>query len=297
MANQIFVDPFPGGLSIESQVQVFRGNLALCGAATAAGEPINWASIISGNSYAEMDRMGNGTHGSAQALVTTFAASGGTVTATAANNFQPGQILTFVGNTSVLGLLMNGVTVQVVTASATAFTFASTATGTGTGEVGMAVSANSQVFPLQGANKALAATVTALSASGGIVTVTAANTYLPGAKVVITSAVSGIGTAISGQTLTVLASTGSAFTVTSSATGATGTGTASGINPPQPFSFYAWSENGSGYEYTYVRPTGSLFVQVGGSAISTPMANLAAGAYPAAVLNDTIRYEATFQKS
>ena len=78
----------------------------------------------------------------------------------------------------------------------------------------------------------IAATVTALSASGGIVTVTATNTYLPGAQVVVTSATSGIGATISGLTLTVIQSTGSAFTVKSAATGATGTGTASAINPP-----------------------------------------------------------------
>ena len=251
--------------------------------------------------YNEVNRLGGGAHGSATALVMAFSASTGTVTATAANNFQVGQLVTFLGNTSTLGLLLNGVTVQVVTASATQFTFLLSATGSGSGEVGLAVTANSNVFPLQGANATIAATVTALSASGGIVTVTATNTYLPGAQVVITSATSGIGASISGKTLTVLQSTGSAFTVTSHATGATGTGTASGINPPQPFSVKVWSELASGYAYQYSRTTGVLFVMETGnttaSTVAAPLAKLAAGAYPAGVLTDLIRYEATFQKA
>jgi hypothetical protein len=160
----------------------------------------------------------------------------------------------------------------------------------------LAVNANSQVFPLQGSNSAITGSVTALSASGGIVTVTATNNLLPGAQVVITSATSGIGATISGKTLTVLSSTGSAFTVTSSATGATGTGTYSGINPPQPFSVKVWSELASGFVYQYSRTTGVLFVLTGAAAQSALTA-LSAGAYPSGVLNDLIRYEATFQKA
>jgi hypothetical protein len=297
MANQILLDPFPAGKEITSSAEVFNGSIVLAGSAVAAGEPLNWANIITGVGYNEINREGGGQHGTGTALVTAFAASTGTVTATAANNFQVGQLLTFVGNTSVLGLLLNGVTVQVVTASATAFTFLSSATGAGTSEVGFAVSANANVFPLQGGNAPILATVTALAASGGIVTVTAANTYLPGAQVVVTSTTSGIGATISGQTLTVLASTGTAFTVKSTATGATGTGTASAVNPPQPFTVDFWSELASGYSYSYSRTTGVLFVQVGAAAISLPMANLAAGAYPSGVLGDVIRYQAKFLKA
>jgi hypothetical protein len=296
MANQILLDPFPGGRDIGSQADTWSGTIALAGSATATGEPLNWSNVITGVGYNEINRLGEGTHGNSTALVTAFSASTGTVTATAANNFSVGQQVTFAGNTSVLGLLLNGVTVTVVTASATQFTFLSSATGTGTSEVGLAVSGRT-VSPLQAGNPAIAATVTALSASGGVVTVTAANTYLPGAQVVITSASAGIGVAISGKTLTVLASTSTAFTVASSATGATGTGTASGINPPQPFSVAVWSELASGYTYAYSRTTGVLFVQVGGATASTPQANLAAGAYPSGVLNDVIRYEAKFQKA
>ena len=296
MANQILLDPFPGGRDVASQADTWSGSIALAGSAVATGEPLNWASVITGIGYNEINRLGEGTRGSATALVTTLAAASGTITATAANNFSVGQQVTFVGCTSVLGLLLNGVTVTIVTASATQFTFLSSATGTGTSEVGLAVSGRG-VFPLQSANPAIASTVTALSASGGIVTVTAANTYLPGAQVVITSTSAGIGVGLSGKTLTVLSSTGTAFTVTSSATGATGTGTASGINPPQPFAISVWSELASGYSYAYSRTTGVLFVQVGGAAVSTPQANLAPGAYPAGVLNDVIRYEARFLKA
>jgi|ERR1019366_293650 hypothetical protein len=297
MANQILLDPFPGGRSISSQVDTWSGTIALAGSAVTAGEPLNWSNVISGVGYNEINREGNGRHGCNTALVTTFAASAGTVTATAANNFQVGQLVTFVGNTSVLGLLLNGVTVQVVTASTTAFTFTSTATGTGTGEVGLVVTANANVFPLQGANAAIAATVTAFAASAGVVTVTAANTYLPGAQVVITSASAGIGVSLSGKTYTVIQSTSTAFTITSSATGASGTGTASGVNPPQPFSMTLWSELASGYQYAYSRTTGVLYVQTGGASASLPGANLAAGAYPAGVLADVVRYEAKFLKA
>ena len=116
---------------------------------------------------------------------------------------------------------------------------------------------------------------------------------------VITSATSGIGATISGQTLTVLQSTGTAFTVTSAATGATGTGTFSCINPPQPYSLQVWSELGSGYVYQYSRTTGVLFVmaQTSAAAAGDPLAKLAAAAYPAGVLADVIRYEATFLKA
>jgi hypothetical protein len=316
MANQILVDNFPGGRSIESAVETFRGSIALCGSAVSTGEPLNWADMVSGVGYNEVNRLGNGGNGSGNALVTALSASTGTITATAANNFQVGQLVTFVACTSTLGLLLNGLTFQIVTASSSQFTFLSASTGSGSGETGMAVNANNLLFPLQGANKSLAATVTALSASGGIVTVTATNSYLPGAQVVITSTSSGIGASISGQTLTVLQSTGSAFTVTSAATGATGTGTASGINPPQPFEVQVWSELASGYIYQYSRTTGVLYVfesasftPAGTNSSATPpiftgtpvpaapFSKLAAAAYPSGVLNDLIRYKATFQKA
>lgn len=302
MANQLLLDPFPTGKAINSSFEVFSGSISLAGSAVSTGEPINWSNIITGIPYNEVNRLGEGLHGSGQSYVTVFSASSGIVTATANNNFKVGQLLTFVGCVSALGLLLNGITVQVVTASATAFTFLSAATGSGTSETGMAVNANSQVFPLQGSNGPIATTVTALSASSGIVTVTATNTYLPGAQVVVTSSTAGIGASINGKTLTVISSTSTAFTVTSSATGATGTGTASAINPPQPFSVEFWSEGASGYAYQYSRTTGVLFVQTIPVIASTPstagpMANLASGAYPAAVLGDLIRYEAKFQKA
>lgn len=297
MANVILVDPFPGGKSVESSVEVIRGSVVLAGSAVATGEPLNWNAMSTGIGYNEINYVGDGVHGPSTALVTTFAASSGTVTATANNNFSAGQQVTFVGNTSVLGLLLNGVTVTVVTATTTNFTFLSTATGTGTSEVGLAYTANSNVYPLQGANKAITGTVTALSASGGVVTVTAANNLVAGAQVVVTSATSGIGASISGVNLTVISATATAFKVTSAATGATGTGTFVAYNPPQPISVTFWTELASGYSYVYSRTTGVLFVQVGAASASLPAANLAAGAYPSGVLSDVIRYEATFLKA
>lgn len=296
MANQILVDPFPGGKDITTQAQLIRGSVALAGSAVGTGEPLNWLDLVTGVGYNDINRLGDGTRGTATALVTAFSASSGIVTATANNNFAAGQLITFVGCTSALGVLLNGVTVQVLTATATSFTFASAATGSGTGEVGLANTAN-QDYSLQGANKTLTGSVTALSASGGIVTVTAANNLLPGSQVVVTSSTSGIGASISGRTFSVISATASAFTIASTVTGATGTGTFSAVNPPQPFSVNFWSENASGYAYQYSRPTGVLYVMVQGAAAQAALAPLSAGAYPAGVVNDIIRYEATFLKS
>lgn len=296
MSNILLVDPYPSGKEATGNAVVLNGSVQLAGSAVSTGEPLKWTTLATGIGYNEINHIGGGNRGSGCALVTAYSASGGIVTATAANNFSVGQQVTFVGNTSVLGLLLNGVTVTILTASSSQFTFASTATGTGTSEVGIAYNA-SLVYPVQGANAAITGSVTALSASGGIVTVTAANNLLPGAQVVITSASSGIGASISGQTLTVIQSTGTAFTVTSSATGASGTGTYSGINPPQPFSVKFWSELGSGYVYQYSRTTGVLFVMVQGAAAQAALAPLSAGAYPAGVKNDVIRFEAKFLKA
>ena len=296
MANQLLVDPFPGGIDTSSVVETISGSVALCGSAVSTGEPLNWQNLITGVNYNEVNRKGDGAHGTGNALVTAFSTSAGVITATAANNFFVGQLVTFVNCTTTLGLLLNGLTFAVVSCSSSQFTFTSSLTGSGSGETGMAVNANSLIYPLQGANATLTGTVTALSASAGIVTVTAANTFLPGAQVVVTSTTSGIGTSISGKTLTVLQSTSTAFTVTSSATGATGTGTFSGINPPQPFSVKFWSELASGYVYQYSRTTGVLYVLTGAAAQSALTA-LSAGAYPSGVLNDLVRFEAKFAKA
>jgi len=302
MANQILVDPFPGGISNEDQAQVFSGSVALCGSAVATGEPLNWTNIVTGVGYNEINRLGAGLHGNSTALTTGFAVSAGICTVTAANNFSVGQQVTFLGNTQTLSALFNNIApVTILSATSTTFTFATASTGTTTtGDVGLAVSGY-PVSPLQGANSAIAATVTALSASGTTLTVTAANTYLPGAQVQITVATGTLGPKLAGLTLTVIQSTSTAFTATmpSALTGTTGTGTASGINPPQPYSVKFWTELGSGYVYQYSRTTGVLFVmaQTSSASAGDPLAKLAAAAYPAGVLNDVIRYEARFLKS
>src|SRR6185312_13599773 len=105
MANQLLLDPFPGGKEITASAEVFNGSIALAGSAVTTGEPLNWANIITGVGYNEINRTGEGQHGNSTARVTAFSASGGTVTATAANNFSVGQQVSFVGNTSALGLL------------------------------------------------------------------------------------------------------------------------------------------------------------------------------------------------
>jgi hypothetical protein len=232
--------------------------------------------MIAGVPYNETNFLGKGTKANnGSALVTTFSGSGTVVTATAANNFAPGQLVTFAGNTSTLGLLLNGLTFTVTTASSTQFTFASTATGTGTGEVGFAYSGKSFQL-LAKSSQALTASVTSLAVSGGIITVTAANYYLPGAQVTFASLTTALGLLMNGVTFTVASSTGTAFTMVSALTGSAGadTGTATGRNPPQPDIVNFWSANGSGYVYQYAQATGVLYAMQ--SAAVTPAGTISA---------------------
>lgn len=349
MSSQLFVNPFPRGVDDTLHSLRYNGSLLLAGAAVTGGEPINWASIISGIGFNETNFLGRGnTLNTSSALVTVLAASAGTITATASNNFAVGQPVTFKGCTSTLGLLLNGQTFTVVTASATQFTFLSSSTGTGTGEVGFVYSGNVTRVLAKPSQK-LNAPVTSLAVSGGIVTVTAANFYLPGAQVTFANLATALGLLLNGVNFTVLTSTGTAFTFATALTGSAGadTGTASGINPPQPYAVNFWSENGSGYLYQYVASSGSLFVlqsgavtpagtisaptittitnatpvvigtnggaltQVAGAAgitgVQAPtftgaattaaaLSRLAAGAYPAGVLSDVIKYSALFAR-
>ena len=304
MANQLFVDPYPfGGIDFTQASEIINGSIVFAGSFAAAGEPINFANMVTGIGYNEKNFVGNGpTLNTGSALVTAFSASAGTVTATAANNFPVGAQITFLGNTSVLGLLLNGKTATVLTASATQFTFASSATGTGTSEVGLAVNI-SQGYVLPNVAPAInqTATITALSASGGVVTVTAANNYLPGATITAFNGfTAGLGLALqnavaAGAVFTVLQSTGTAFTFLSTATGATGTGSCIGFNCAQPYFVDIWSEMGSGYLYSYVQQTGVVYVQQSATS-GNPHGNIPAGAYPAGVLSDVVNFTLCFQK-
>ena len=95
----------------------------------------------------------------------------------------------------------------------------------------------------------------------------------------------------------------------SALSGSTGTGTASGTNPPQPYSVKFWSALNSGYVYQYNSTTGCLFVMdviaTGTNNSSSPpvftgtaaaLQKLAAAAYPAGVLADVILYEAKYTR-
>lgn len=298
MSSQLFVNPWPRGVDDTLHSLVLSGSVLLAGSAVATGEPINWNSIISAISYNETNFLGAGTkYNTGSAYVTTFAASGGTVTATANNNYTPGQPVTFEGNTSALGLLLNGVTVTVVTASATQFTFLSGATGSGSSETGFSYSGKPyHLLASRGAK--LTAPVTSLAVSGGIITVTAANYFLPGASVSFSGLSTAIGLLMNGLTFTVIASTGTAFTIASSLTGSAGAdaGTATGHNAPQPYSVRFWSEGGSGYEYQYDQLRGTLFALAQGAAANDPLAPITAGAYPSAILGDVIKYEAKWAR-
>lgn len=299
MANQLFVNPFPAGVDSTQTTLTMFGSVALAGSAVATGEPINWASIMNGVGYNDINFQGNGTNGSGSALTTGFAVASGICTCTAANNFQVGQQITFLGNTQTLSALFNGQVVTILTATTAAFTFATTNTGTTTtGDVGLAVNHSVHLIPEPASNVSQNLTVTALAASGTTLTVTASNNLLPGAQVTISVAAGTLGPKLAGLTLPVIFSTSTAFTATmpSALSGTTGTGTGTGLNPAQPYSVSFWSQNDSGYSYAYNQKTGCLFVQTGGAAVSSPQANLAAGAYPAAVLNDLVLYEAKFAK-
>ena len=301
--NALLLNPFPAGLDSTQTALTANGSVQLFGSAVATGEPINWAALIDGLGYNEVNFAGNGVHGQNTAQTTGFAVSTGIATVTAANNFSQGQQVTFQGNAGTLSALFNGLTVTVLTASASQFTFATALTGTTTtGDVGLAYSGRQVSLPVPGNGATLLSTVTALSASGTTLTVTAANTYLPGAQVQVNVATGTLGPKLAGVNLTVLKSTSTAFTAVmpSALTGTTGTGTASGINPPQPYTVKFWSALNSGYTYQYSMTTGCLFVdQVPAAATLTtalPQSALAAAAYPAGVLNDVILYEAKFVK-
>lgn len=296
MSVQILVNPYPYGVTSEQNVYRVRGSIALAGSATAAGEPLNWNALATGNGYNEIL---NGAQGRNTALVTAFTAgTAGSppiaiITATAANNFFPTQNVTFVGNTSVLGLLLNGITVQVLTASPTKFTFASDLVGDGSNEVGLAVAAQTYpVLPVPGSGT-ITVPVTAVSASGGIITVTATNYFTVGASVSLNITTGTLGPKLTGQ-YTVLSSTGSAFTFASAATGSTGVGYAFGNNPPQPLAVQFYSASASGYVYQYDEVTASLFAMECSAGSPPVLVAIPAAAYPAGVLADVIKYEAVF---
>lgn len=301
MANQLLVNPYNSGFDSTQNTLTVNGSVVLCGSAVATGEPINWNSLIDGIGYNEINYKGNGKNGDGAAFTTGFAVSASVCTVTAANNFQAGWQVSFLGNTQTLSALFNGVVVTIVSASSTQFTFATAQTGTTTtGDVGIAYRYLPKEIPEPGVNYTQNLTVTALSASGTTLTVTAANKLLPGAVVQIVVATGTLGPKLAGLNLPVIQSTGTAFTATmpSALTGTTGTGTGTGVNGVVPYSVKFWSALNSGYVYQYSSTFGTLFVdaQTNAAAAGDPLAKLAAAAYPAGVLADVIKYEAKFAK-
>ena len=353
MANVLLVNPFPAGFDSTQTTLTVSGSLLLADSAVSTGEPINWTQIFDAIGYNEVNYRGNGKNGTGSAYTTGFAVSAGTATVTAANNFSVGEAVTFFANKGTLSALFNGTTQTILSATSSSFTFSTTQTGTTTtGDVGVAVRAVNVSLPVPGESVTQNITVSALSASGTTLTVTGTNLLLPGAQVNVNVATGTLGPKLAGITLTVLNSTRSAFTalMPSALTGTTGTGTATGMNPPQPYSVKFWSELNSGYVYQYNSTTGCLFVMesagftpagtnaasslsigagtpatypvgtaantgsttlVATGAVTIPLpaqtftgtavaagvlAALGAGAYPAGVLADLIKYEARFAK-
>ena len=268
MANVMLVNPFPAGFDSTQTALTVNGSVALVGSAVTTGEPINWNLLNDGVGYNEVNFRGNGVNGPDTAQTTGFAISAGVCTCTAANNFSAGQQVTFLGNTQTLSALFNKVVITVISATSSAFTFATASTGTTTtGDVGIAYTYAPRTIPEPGLGAIQNLTVTALSASGTTLTVTAANNLLPGAIVNIVVATGTLGPKLAGLQLPVIFSTSTAFTATmpSALTGTTGTGTGTGVNGPQPYSVKFWSEIASGYIYQYDSTTGCLFVYQGGA--------------------------------
>lgn len=262
MANLLLLNPFNAGFDSTQTTLTANGSIQLYGNAVATGDPINWSSMVDGIGYNEKNFRGNGINGQNTAQTTGFAIDTGVCTVTAANNFFAGQQVTFAGNTGTLSAKFNGTTVTIASATSSAFTFATATTGvTTTGDVGIAYSGKVIVPPVPSYGAIQSLTVSALSASGTTLTVTAANALLPGAQVTVSVSTGTLGPKLSGLTMTVLNSTGTAFTaqMPSALTGSTGTGTAAGINCPQPYSVKFWSELDSGYIYQYNSTTGCLF--------------------------------------
>lgn len=297
MSNQLLVNPYPSGTDLIQRSQILNGTIVFAGA-YGNPEPINWANLISGFGYNETLPPQYGSGGNASALVTALSASGGTITATAANRFVVGQKVTFVGCTTTLGLLLNGVTVTVVTASSTQFTFANASTGTGTSETGMAVSGSPfYLAGLQGSQ--ITAPVTSLAVASGVITVTAANSFQAGAVVSFAGLSTALGLLLNAAgPLTVTSASSSAFKITSALTGSAGsdTGVATGRNPCSPYSVEFWSENASGYNYAYQQNNANLVIQQGGSAVSSPQAPIGTGTLAAAITGDIVKYQAWFSK-
>ena len=174
MANQLLVNPFPAGFDATQTSLTLNGSIALCGSAVSTGEPINWESLMDAIGYNEINYRGNGKNGTGTALTTGFAVSAGVCTCTAANNFTAGRQVTFLGNTGTLSALFNGQVATILSATSSSFTFATTNTGTTTtGDVGLAVLYKPVSLPVPAEGSVLTATVSAISASGGVVTVTA----------------------------------------------------------------------------------------------------------------------------
>lgn len=269
MSSKLFINPWPAGNDCAQKSEEIHGTILLAGAATANGEPINWSDILSGIQYNDSNFQGRGsTYATASAYTTGFAISGGVCTVTAANNFTVGQSVTFAGNTQTLSAKFNGVTATIATCSSSQFTFATATTGsTTTGDVGFCFSGKA-FRPLSFVMPTLTATVTSLSAtaaSGGVpayITVTATNQFLPGAGVTFSGLTTALGAKMNGVQFTVVSSTGSAFVVYSTLTGAAGSdsGSAIGNNCPQPYEVQFWSDNASGYMYQYKSSTGALYV-------------------------------------
>lgn len=302
MANVLLVNPYPCGFDAGTGDLTVNGSIVLAGSAVATGEPINWSNpLVDGIGYNEINYKGNGQNGNAVAYTTGFAVSASVCTVTANNNFQAGWQVSFLGNTQTLSALFNNTVVTIISATSTTFTFATSQTGTTTtGDVGVAYRYDLKSIPEPGVNYTQNLTVTALSASGTTLTVTAANKLLPGAVVTINVATGTLGPKLAGLNLPVIQSTGTAFTATmpSALTGTTGTGTGTGVNGPTPYSVKFWSELGSGYVYQYNSTFGTLFVmaQTSSASAGDPLAKLAAAAYPAGVLADVVKFEAKFAR-
>ncbi len=297
MPSQIFVDPNPQGVNYQQRGIMVHGSVLLGGSYPSGGEALDWTNVRAGYPYPFPSNV-TGTAGNASAQVTNIAPSAGVITVTAANRFYAGQVVSFVGLTTALGLLLNGGNFQVTTATASNFTITTPLTAASGADTGLAVSGG-LVELVAPPGPTLTATVSSLAVSAGVITVTATNSFVPGASVSFQSLTTVLGllmNALPPQKITFANAT--TFKFANTITGAAGadTGTATAQIPAIPSTVEFWSEKASGYTYSMDKANNLFHVQVGGASASLPSADFAAGAYAAGISGDIIRYRAYFNK-
>jgi hypothetical protein len=147
----------------------------------------------------------------AVATATLSALTTNVATVTAANTFLPGQFVALQGAANAGFADLNGLIVQVITASATGFTFNYTHANVASGaDVALtATQITAATGPLN-SGTAIASTNSALTTN--VATITIANTFQPGQFVVLQGFTNALATAFNGYIVEVITATATGFT-------------------------------------------------------------------------------------